>query len=131
MPVLPPSRYQVEGLCEISISSNLIEVNVMNGTFGATEVSEIITRVDELSQGKKSFILINFSSGSRINMAGLKVLSSDRALNYAKAKAYVLHSLHQRFMAFFYVIFKAQNKPIAFFGTRAKANEWLNEVVIF
>jgi hypothetical protein len=131
MGVYPPSRYQVNGLCEIAISQNLIEINVMNGFFGETAVSEIIARVDELSHGKKSFVLINFSKHSRINMAGLKVLSSNRALNYAKAKAYVLQSIHQRFMAFLYLVMKGKNKPIAFFGNRESANKWLKEQVIY
>lgn len=131
MSVYPPSRYQVNSLCEIAISKNLIEINVMNGFFGETAVSEIIARVDELSHRKKSFVVINFSKDSRINMAGLKVLSGNRALNYTKAKAYVLHSLHQRLMVLLYMLLKGKNKPIAFFGNRESANKWLKELVIY
>lgn len=131
MDVIPPSRYQVDGLCEIAISPTMIEVNVSCGLFGEAEVAEIINRVDELSHGKKSLVLINFSPCSRITVKGMKVLSGDRALNYAKAKAYVLRSMHQRFMAFIYILFKGKNKPVAFFGTRDKASEWLKELIIY
>ncbi len=131
MNVVPPSRYQVDGLCEIAISPSFIEVNVLCGLFGEAEVTEIINRVDELSHGKKSLMLIVFSPGSRITVKGMKVLSSERALNYAKAKAYVLRSIHQRVMAFIYTLLNGKNKPVAFFGNRDKANAWLKDLVIY
>ncbi len=93
--------------------------------YNAEEVEIIVNEISTLAANEKYLLLINPGPLSTITLDALKVLARPKAMSYAHAKAYVIHTLSQRLMAnFFQQVFKPRI-PVRFFGNARDAEAWL------
>ena len=108
----------------------MLEVRLNSGLYETTEVERVLEKLNEYTSGKEFLVMVNCVPGSRTTVRGLRRLAGQGAMKYALAKAYVLHTFHQRLMARLYVLLFRPNKPVRFFTDEEKARKWLNELVV-
>jgi hypothetical protein len=119
--------YSIEGLCEFMVCESFIEINVHTGIFDESQISQMVSTLDEISLGKQFLILVNPDKGARVTFMGLRKLASAQTLQYALARAYVLRSMHQKLMAELFMKVYSPASPIRFFREPEEAMKWLSE----
>lgn len=126
----PPIQYKIDNLCSISMSKTVLEVTLNPGLYETSEIDHILVKLNEYTSGKEFLVMVNCVQGARTTVEGLRRLSGPSAMKYALAKAYVLHTFHQRLMARLYVLLFRPNKPIRFFTDEEKARKWIDGLVV-
>jgi hypothetical protein len=127
----PPSKYKIDDLCSISIGKKIFEITLHGGLFDVPTVERILKKIDEYVGGKEYLTMINCEKSARTTIKALRRMSHPSALQYSIAKAYVIHTLHQRFMANVYLFLFRPKKPVKFFVDEELARQWLEDLVIF
>lgn len=93
--------------------------------YDTEEVEQIVSNIKYLSGNKKYLLLVKTGSLATITFNALKVLARPDALSYAHAKAYVISTLPQRFMANFFLRYFKPTIPVKFFKDAVDAEVWL------
>jgi hypothetical protein len=116
--------------CEIKLRTDyVVEIHVYDRIYDKLEVEEIVNTVSKFTQGKEYLILVIAAKNSRITFSAVKLLGTSRAMNYAVAKAYVIHSRHQKIMANIFSMFIKPNASIKFFTNKNEAEFWLSNLI--
>ncbi|MBL7931299.1 MAG: hypothetical protein JNL60_05340 [Bacteroidia bacterium] len=126
----PSIQYKIDNLCSFSINKTILEVTLNPGLYEKADIEQILKKLSEYASGKEFLIMINCVQGARTTIEGLRRLAGQNAMSYALAKAYVLHTFHQRFMARLYVLLFRPNKPVRIFTDEKKARKWLDDLLI-
>lgn len=127
----PASRYKIDDLCSIAMDSKIFEVTLHAGLFDVPTVDRILKRIDEYTGNKSFLTLINCEPLARTTFKALRRMGKPDALRYSIAKAYVIHTFHQRIMAQVFVLLFKPKKPVRFFKNKEKARKWLSDLVIY
>lgn len=126
----PLNHYKIDELCSFSMSKTILEVTLQPHEFKVEDIEKILTKLEEFTSGAEYRVLINCVPGARTSFAGLRALAKATAMSYATAKAYVIHTSHQRLMANLFLLLFKPNKPVKFFRDEERARRWLSELVL-
>lgn len=81
---------------------------------------------EDLSQGKPLKFIVVFPPFSSATADARKWAEENQVT--CKAEAIIFHSLAQRILIRFYLIFRKQNHPVKIFTEQSEALNWLNNL---
>lgn len=106
-------------------TDQVVEVHLRAGRYNAAKVLGVIDKIVELNPREKILVLVITTSRSMVTYSGLVAVFSRPAVNYSMAKAYILQTRIQFFLAHLGKRIFRPSKPIRFFKTRHEAETWL------
>jgi len=113
------------------MGQKIFEVTLHAGLFDVLTVDRILKKIDEYTGEKSYLTMINCEKGAHTTIKVLRRMAKADALRYSIAKAYVIHTFHQKIMADIFLLVFKPKKPVKFFRDENKARKWLTELVIY
>jgi hypothetical protein len=127
----PPSKYKIDELCSISMGKKIFEITLHAGLFDIPTVERILKKIDEYTGDKSFLTVINCEKSANTTLKVLRLMAKPGSMRYSIAKAYVIHTFHQKIMADIFLLVFKPKKPVKFFRDEEKARKWLEDLVIY
>lgn len=116
--------------CNITLrSDDVLEITTFKDVeYDDSQTASVIRDVLSITEGKHYYVLVLSGQYSNVTVESMQLLASPQAMSYALAKAYVISSPAQRLMANFFLANLKQDKPVKFFLSQEKAEEWITSL---
>jgi hypothetical protein len=107
-------------------NDNIAEVHLFPGIYHGSKVKGVIEKIKTMSTNKHLLVLVITDKRSMSTLSGIKAVLSKPGTNYSVAKAYVLQTPVQFFLAYIGKRVFTPQIPIRFFKKREEAETWLS-----